>query len=144
MKNLTIKEKSKEEALAEFLGIDTNAQSTWVECEYECKEERYLVMTDDEARKAATRNIANDLWILAPEFLARYMPEGIGEREVKAILSAGNRNANDALHALVNAGRGFDALAHDAIEAHGRGHFISSHDGIEKKSDCGKFYFYKQ
>ena len=144
MKNLTINKKTKEEALAEFLGIDTLVQTTRMDCEYECDEGWYLVMTDDESHKAASGNIYNDLWAFNAEFLARYMPEGIGEQEVKAIRGDRCEDANDALHALVNAGRGFDALVHDAIEADGRGHFIPSHDGIEGESDCGEFYFYKQ
>ena len=137
-------ELTKEQALEKFLnsGIE-KAEETRIENEFECNGETYIVLTDEEADAAAAQDIELSLWAFNASFLAGYMPEGISEDDVNSIRGDRCEDANGAIIALVNAGRGLETLIEAAIGLDGRGHCLAHHDGEEHESECGTFYFYR-
>ncbi len=103
----------------------------------------YLVLTDEEADERAESDIAESLWAFNADFLADYMPDGIDAPEIEAIRGDRCEGANEAMLALVRAGRySFAKLVREAIASDGRGHFLSGYDGEEIELKQGGLYWY--
>jgi len=105
----------------------------------------YMVLTDSEADAAAVDYIKDSLWAFNTEFIldhANIKAEGHAYNEtIKAfskMQEALCEDANALVEALIS---DIDQFVQDAIEADGRGHFISSWDGEEHEVD--NFYIYR-
>lgn len=107
----------------------------------------YKVLTYAEAEEAAKENIVNDLWAFNADFILRHTVfyENSTDREDKAFVEAlqslqGSicEGATPIIKALV---KDIDAFVEDAIDADGRGHFISWYDGEEY--EAGDYYIYR-
>lgn len=108
----------------------------------------FLVLTDDEADEKVKEEIRQSLWAFNPDFILRHTKayENTTDYEDRAIIEALKEvqgkiceGANELVYALIN---DFDEFCEDAIDADGRGHFLSYYDGKEYESD--NFYIYRR
>lgn len=115
---------------------------------FSCGSWEYQVMTDEEADEAARGEILESLWAFRPEFILSHMHDHgpTSVREDEAICKALRimqeelcESATPIIRALI---ADLDDFVSDAIQADGRGHFISRYDGDE--IELGEFYAYRQ
>lgn len=99
-----------------------------------------IAMNDEEADSACKEYITDTLWAFNEFFLTEMT--GI-DLKVFVALSQSNlcEGANDAVLALVEKTCGIDELVAAAIDADGRGHFLSPYDGEEIELDCGAYAY---
>lgn len=109
----------------------------------------YLVLTDEEADKAVKKSILEDLWAFSPRFVVMhtkfYMESSIEadeafEEALKEMQDKLCEDANPIVRALIV---NIDEFIENAIQADGRGHFLSSYDGEEIELNNGKYYAYR-
>lgn len=107
----------------------------------------YKVLTDEEADEAAKNEIYNSLWAFNADFILRHTAfyEDSSQREddefikaLKQLQGSICESANAIVKALII---DLEDFADDAIEADGRGHFLSYYDGREHEQD--EFYIYR-
>lgn len=109
----------------------------------------YRVLTDEEADKAAEEYIEESLWAFNAEFILEHSKIEVVGREYDEIVKAFHKmqetlceSANALVKALVtDINDSIDDFVQAAVEADGRGHFISSYDGEEYESE--NFYIYR-
>lgn len=115
---------------------------------FSCGSWEYQVMTDEEADEAARSEILESLWAFRPEFILSHMHDHgpTSVREDEAICKALRimqeelcESATPIMRALI---ADLDDFVSDAIQADGRGHFISRYDGDE--IELGEFYAYRR
>lgn len=135
------------EATAEELaeGIEAVYNDGWET--FEIIGQEYKVLTDEEADKAAADYIKETLWAFNAEFILQHSAasEETTAREDEEIIKSLRmvqesicEGANALVKALIS---DIDTFIEDAIDADGRGHFMSSYDGEEHES--GAFYIYR-
>lgn len=114
---------------------------------FQCGSWEYLVLTYEEAERAAREEIQESLWAFNPEFVLRHTEffKNSCPSEDKAFCDALSNlqgticeGANLIVKALI---ADFDKFVEDAIFCDGRGHFIARYDGEEV--ECGDFYLYR-
>lgn len=107
----------------------------------------YMVLTDDEADVEAENNIRGSLWAFDANFILEHMSayRNTTTNQDKDIISALEQmqrtlceTANELVYALIG---DYEQFVEDAIEADGRGHFISIYDGEENEQNG--FYIYR-
>lgn len=147
------------EALKSFL-IETGAateeelanetvESTYNEGEstFEVIGNAYMVLTDEEADAEARERIEEDLWAFNADFILEHTAfyRDSSDKEDKEFTSVlkqlqGNiaESANPIVKALIE---DLDEFIEDAIDADGRGQFISWYDGREYEE--GDFFIYR-
>lgn len=109
----------------------------------------YKVLTDEEADKAAEESIEESLWAFNTEFILEHSKIDVVGREYEEIVKAFRKmqetlceSANALVKALVkDINDSIDDFVQAAVEADGRGHFISTWDGEEHESE--NFYIYR-
>lgn len=106
----------------------------------------YKVYTDDEADEAAKNEIINSLWAFNADFIITHTEfwntctGREADEAIKALREMQSKlceSANALVKALIV---DLDEFAEDAIDADGRGHFLSYYDGEEYESN--DFYIY--
>lgn len=99
----------------------------------------YLMGTDDEATEKANEMIEDSLWAFKADFLA-----GILECPTEAVQAIhDNGKCEDNNETIKNwLDDKLDILKEAAIDADGRGHFISSYDGQEHEFEISGTTFY--
>lgn len=104
------------------------------DCEY------VIALSDEEADEAVKDYISVSLWAFNECFMSDMT--GI-DLKVFVAFSQSNlcESANDAILSLVEKTCGLDKLVEAAIEADGRGHFLSGYDGEEIELECGAFAY---
>ena len=109
----------------------------------------YKVLTDAEADIATREYILDTLWAFNPHFILRhtefYKTSNVNDDEAfeEALAELQGRiceGANPIVRALI---ADIDRFVEDAIQADGRGHFLSSYDGEEIELINGKYYAYR-
>lgn len=129
------------EATAEDLteGIEAVYNDGWET--FEIIGQEYKVLTDEEADKAAADYIKDSLWAFNADFILQHTAvfEETTDREDQEIIKALRmvqesicESANALVRALIS---DIDTFIEDAIDADGRGHFMSSYDGEEHESN---------
>lgn len=107
----------------------------------------YRVLTDEEADEAAREAIINDLWAFNADFIITHTEfwntctQREADEAAAALREMQSRlceSANAIVKALI---ADLDEFVEDAIDADGRGHFLSWYDGEEYES--GKYYIYR-
>lgn len=98
----------------------------------------YLVLTDEEADKAARAAVEDSLWAFNASFILDHMDYGDANRGrlEKSIAKMQEELCEDAgpmVMALIGGRSKFAKFADAAIGADGRGHFLSSYDGEERR-----------
>lgn len=144
LKNYLIEAK---EATVEELTEDLSAvyNDSWET--FEVIGQEYKVYTDEEAYKAAADYIEENLWAFNADFILQYTSvyKETTDREDEAIIKALQKvqesiceDANALVKALIS---DLDIFIEDAIDADGRGHFLSFYDGEEHESNG--FYIFR-
>ena len=137
---------TKKQALATFLDCETE------DLEWTCMmasimtvpehgNADYLVLTSAEADKACRAYILDSLWAFNADFIAAHSRTLLSRDAIAALAEMQNRlceSANELVKALID---DLDRFIADAIEADGRGHFLSSYDGEE--GEQGQYYIYR-
>lgn len=109
--------------------------------------QEYKVLTDEEADKEAADYIKDSLWAFNADFILQHTSiyEETTDREDQEIIKALQmvqssicESCNALVKALIS---DIDQFIYNAINADGRGHFLSSWDGEEYES--GNFYIYR-
>lgn len=102
----------------------------------------YAVGTDEEAQSAARESMEQSVWAFNASFILSEcnLPEEL-EGGLKAWQEKECEGANDALLRMVNRLAG-NSFFESAIQADGRGHFMSSYDGEENEEKIGDAWFY--
>ena len=87
---------------------------------------------DDMAQKAARDAVHESLWAFNPSFLRQFLPSTLEDRHSAAIAKMQSELCEDAQPIIeLLLGDNLDAMIDAAIEAVGRGHFLSDYDGEE-------------
>lgn len=134
----------REAVLAALLGEDPTActVAAYDDCLIETGCGEFLVLTEEEAEERVQEYVGESVWAFNADFLAGYMPDGIGAEEIEAIRGDRCESANGALLALLrSAGVSLEEFSAAAVAADGRGHFLSSYDGEEQ--EAGSFLVYR-
>lgn len=137
--------RNKKEALECFLGeeVENICDNTF---ESESGEE-YMVLTDEEADNEVENSIRESLWAFNADFILEHTAaykHTSGEHDRDIILALQKmqetlcETANELVYALIE---DYEQFVDDAIEADGRGHFISMYDGEENEQNG--FYIYR-
>ena len=107
----------------------------------------YIVLTDEEANEEAREAILRDLWAFRAEFIVEHSAfyEDSTTAEDEAVIEALEQvqgriceGATALCRALI---KDIDVFVEDAIDADGRGHFLSMYDGEEYES--GEYFIYR-
>ncbi len=128
---------------------DETVESTYIENwgTWEIIGNEYKVLTEEEADEATAEEIKNSLWAFTPEFILhhtdfyQYSTDYEDEAFLDALRNLQERiceGADAIIRALI---LDLDKFIEDAVDADGRGHFISFYDGKENESD--DFYIYR-
>ena len=134
--------------LAEHLGADIDDIDTEAEEGlYSHGMATFLVLTDDEADRAVTEHIKENLWAFRMSFMMGYFGDEFDDRTEEALQEVADtlcESANPIFRALV--GDRLPDLAKDAIASDGRGHFLNNWDGNEDEVwvDTEALYIYRQ
>lgn len=130
-------------ALSRFLGIPKEEIEEIEEIGeniFRTKDKRnYLVVTEKEADEAVKADIEETLWAFNASFIidhSKLPPEA--EEMIQTFQEAKSEGANETMKALIT---DMDEFVADAIEADGRGHFLSHYDGQEEEQ--GDFFIYR-
>lgn len=100
--------------------------------------QQYCVLTDSEADEEAKGYILNTLWAFNPSFLAS--ETGVPQVMFEALQNNGRcEGNNDAILACI---KDDDTFCKAAIQADGRGCFLSSYNGIEHEERVNGFEYY--
>jgi len=95
-------------------------------------EEYALADDDDAADEAAAEAIMESLWAFETRFIARHCPVALDDNCIKALTEMQGKlceSCSPIIQALL--GDNLDSFIDDAIEADGRGRFLSSQNGEE-------------
>ena len=107
----------------------------------------YKVLTDAEADEETKESILNDLWAFNADFILQHTEfyNNSTDREdaefcdsLKQLQRSVCESANSIVKALIT---DIDTFVDDAIDADGRGHFLSFYDGEEHEQ--GEFFIYR-
>ena len=93
------------------------------------------VCTDKDADYKCKDYIIDSLGLFNPEFLAS--ETGLDEKIFKKLQPL-CEDANDAIEALIKSTCGIDSFVESAVDADGRGHFLSPYDSNEVEIKLGK------
>jgi hypothetical protein len=143
---------AKQVALAQYLECDANdlEQASHDKNLFECGMESYLVLDDDEADKYVQERILEDLWAFNTEFIIAHSRIEVDEQNEESITRALKKmqeklceDAQPIIRALL---KDEEEFVSDAVEADGRGHFLSGYDGEENEvtHEDETFYIYRQ
>lgn len=102
-------------------------------------DEKYLVLTVDEADEKCAEYIKDSLWAFNASFLVNFIDADIPEEIIKNWQETKCEGANQGILDMV--GKNFDDLVEDAIKCDGRGHFLGQYDGEENVR--GEYYIYR-
>lgn len=122
-----------EDAELPFVVLDTGAE--------------YIVLTEEQADARAKEEILNSLWAFNADFVISHCKnyDDMDQYEVESAIESLRHaqencceNANGLVFALID---DIDEFVEDAIDADGRGNFISRYDGVENEQDG--YYIYR-
>ena len=134
---------SKQEALANFLEAEQKEiKSGYDENTFDHSTGEYLVLTEDEADEKTKEYILDSLWAFNTDFILSHSNiEYASDRVEKAFQKMQSElceDANEIVKAIIT---DLDEFVQDAIEADGRGHFLSGYDGEENEQ--GEYFIYR-
>lgn len=125
---------TKIELLAKYLECEVKDLSIVVydSNTFEYDGEEYMVLTDAEANAYVAAYIKDSFWAFNTKFILEHSKlehwNEKTEHAFKTMQSALCENANEIVLAIIE---DVDEFIEDAVEADGRGHFISGYDGEE-------------
>lgn len=108
----------------------------------------YLILSDLEADDRAGEEIKQSLWAFNPDFIVEHCGLDYNNVQYTALIQCIGalqeklcESANDIIKLLIS---DLDDFIDDAINADGRGHFLSYYDGVEHEifdPDTKKYYY---
>lgn len=108
----------------------------------------YLILSDLEADDRAGEAIKQSLWAFNPDFILEHTNFNYDDFQYAALIQCIGalqeklcERANDIIKLLIS---NLDDFIDDAINADGRGHFLSFYDGVENEifdPDTQKYYY---
>jgi len=134
----------------EIASIEKIKKSEYDENIFIINNDEYLILTDEEANEKASEAIRQLLWAFNANFIIDNSEKLTNAENYEALSKAISKmqeklceDANDLVFALID---DFDDFVKNAIEADGRGHFLSGYDGEENEQETENnlFYIYKQ
>ena len=144
------------EVLKQHLNLQNEDMKDVFDSQYEDKgftigDEEYLVLTEKEADDRAREDIERSVWAFMPDFILSHCStyENMFHWEYSAAKEALEKiqahfaeGINELIRAIIE---DMDKFVEDAIDADGRGHFISHYDGKENeyKVNGKMFYVYR-
>jgi hypothetical protein len=126
----------------EFTINGSNAFDTYGNeiAEYDGDDDKYMVLTDEEADQKAADYIKDSLWAFNADFIIDHSKLPYEALEmVQSFQQEKCEGANETIEALIE---DMDGFIEDAIGADGRGHFLSSYDGHENEETVEGITFY--
>lgn len=105
--------------------------------------EEYAVGTDEEADSAVAEDIKQLMWAFNASFILSEcgLPFEL-EAAIKAFQKDKCEDANDALLALVEKCSSLEDFTKAAVQADGRGHFLSGYDGEENEEKANDIDYF--
>ena len=128
---------NKQEALAKFLGVKVE-ENLWGT--YRTDEGEYMVLTEEEADNESYNNIVESLWAFNSEFIIEMCGFTSGAESLRTMQRNSCEDCNEFIKAMIEGTCGMNDFVKSAIDADGRGHFISQYDGEENK--FGGYFIY--
>lgn len=138
-------------ALAECLGLEDDEIEAVKLSDFEPQDgsylsldkQEYLVLLDKEADEHCKEEIMQSLWAFNPNFLVMGM--GLEVEAEEMIRFFANKKCEDANEVFAKMLKDEDEFVNKAIEADGRGHFLSKYDGAEHEVivDDVLFFIYR-
>lgn len=110
----------------------------------------WLVLTDEEADEKTAEEIKETLWVFNGWFIIEHMSNNndlnsyTKEHLYKSLLQIQQtccEDCNALIYAIIGGENGIDNFISDAIEADGRGHFLSYYNSEEKETE--NFFIYR-
>ena len=103
----------------------------------------WSVKTSEEADDAVKDYIRESVWAFRADFIVDHTKLPRSAVEIIESFQEKCEGANEAILALIE---DFDKFCEDAIQADGRGHFLSSYDGEENEEDINgtTYYIYRE
>lgn len=133
---------SKIESLAKFLECEVDdINQGYDENTFEYGRMEYKVLTEDEAEEATKEYIIDSLWAFNTDFILNHSSIDSNTRVGKAFQKMQSELCEDANEIVKAVITDIDDFVQDAIDADGRGHFLSSYDGEENEED--EYYIYR-
>ena len=126
-------EELKIKALAKELDIDIEEAEEMIETG------DYTVLTDEEADEQCAEYIKDSVWAFNSSFLSSMT--GLPEEMYKAVQDK-CEGAEDAVLQCIENSCGIEDFIEAAVDADGRGHFMSSYDGEEAEVQIDGQYLY--
>ena len=136
MKNEKIK------ALAQFLEVElSEIEQGYQDDVFNYGSQEYLILTDEEADEKTAEEIKNSLWAFNADFIIQHCKNynDMDNFEYNAAIESlqeaqkhSCENLNGLVYALID---NIEEFIQDAINADGRGHFISYYDGEENEEN---------
>ena len=140
----------KKEALIEFLKneyqeeikeeeVTTATYNKNIFCFYD---KEFLILTDEEAEEEAKKEIKFTLWAFNSDFIIEHSKIEYSDRVCEILRNMQSElceGCQEFIEALIE---DFDEFCEDAIQADGRGHFLSYYDGAENEQNG--FFIYRR
>lgn len=99
----------------------------------------WVVFSDEDADDNIYEFIKNSLWSFRAEFISQVT--GHDKDEILTLTCEGELK-NDDLVMIVERSCGLKRFVNQAIKADGRGHFLSTYDGVEREVKVDGEYYY--
>lgn len=143
---------TKQEALAVFLNCEATdlEQANYDTNLFEYGVESYLVLGEQEVNEYIKERILNDLWAFNAEFILSHSRIEVDEHNeakiLKALKMVQEKLCEDATPLIRALLENEEEFIEDAIDADGRGHFLSGYDSKEDEIVFAEelFYIYRQ
>ena len=132
--------------LAEFLGVEREniKPDAYMKNLFTHDGEEYLILTDAESDVATRDYILESLWAFNASFILENCNLDASENVAKSLQTLQEKcceSCNDFIKALINGTCWIDQFVENAINADGRGHFLSSYDG--KENELNGLFIYR-
>lgn len=135
---------NKLESLANYLGCDPSVIKIGSpdNCNFSFGNEEYFVLTDIEANEKVREYIKDSIWAFNAEFIIDQCGlDYSGAESLQEIQAKSCEDCNAFLLSLIEKTCGLDDFIDSAIDADGRGHFLSSYDREENEE--GEYFIYR-
>ena len=102
--------------------------------------QEYLVLTDEEAEEEAKKEIKNTLWAFNSDFIIEHSKIEYNQRVVEILRKMQGELCEDCQEFIEALIKDLDEFCEDALDADGRGHFLSYYDGAENEQNGFMIY----
>jgi len=136
---------NKIEALRKYLGINEEVEIVegYDTNIFEVEGSEYLVLTNEEANEKTQEYILETLWAFNADFILKNSVVINWNNDTKKALTEMQsklcEGSNEIIKAII---KDMDQFVEKAIDADGRGHFLSTYDGNENEEEVNGVTYY--